>query len=98
MSFHLYNFLKKKQQVKLIDRLMSGAAVIHPLTALPQVYSIYSTQNVEGVSLLTWLGFMTLGIIFLAYGLVHKIKPFIITQALWFIIDFLVVIGVVLYR
>ncbi len=76
---------------------MSAAAIVHPLTALPQVYKIYSTQNVDGVSVLTWLGFMVLGGVFLAYGLVHKIKPFIVTQILWFIIDALIVIGIFMY-
>jgi MtN3 and saliva related transmembrane protein len=83
--------------VKWIDRAMAGAAVIHPLTALPQVIQIYTTQSAAGVSLLTWLMFMALGSIFLAYGIVHRIKPFIVTQILWFIVDFLVVIGVLLY-
>lgn len=76
---------------------MSGAAVVHPLTALPQVYMIYTTHDVGGISLWTWFGFMVLGLIFLAYGILHKIKPFIITQLLWFIIDFMVVIGTLLY-
>lgn len=76
---------------------MIVAAVLHPLTAIPQVYSIYSTHDVSGISLLTWLGFMLLGLVFLAYGILHKIKPFIVTQVLWFIVDFLIVIGVLLY-
>jgi uncharacterized protein with PQ loop repeat len=98
MPFHLYKHLNKKQQISIVDHLMSGAAVVHPLTALPQVYTIYATQNVEGVSLLTWFGFMTLGLVFLAYGIVHKMKPFIVTQILWFAIDLLIVVGVLLYR
>jgi uncharacterized protein with PQ loop repeat len=98
MPYHLHKYLHKKKEIAFVDRLMSAAAVIHPLTATPQVYSIYSTHNVSGVSLWTWLGFMTLGLIFLAYGILHKIKPFIVTQVLWFIVDFLIVTGVVLYR
>ena len=98
MPLYLYKHLAHKKEVKTIDHLMSVAAIIHPMTAIPQVYQIYSTQDVSGVSLWTWLGFMTLGLIFLAYGLVHKIKPFIVTQVLWFIVDFLVVIGILLYR
>ncbi len=77
---------------------MSVAAVLHPLSGTPQVYQIYATQDVSGISLLTWFGFMALGLIFLAYGIVHKIKPFIVTQLLWFIVDFLVVIGVMIYQ
>ncbi len=77
---------------------MSGAAVAHPLLAVPQVIQIYATQDVSGVSIWTWMGFMTLGVVFLAYGILHKIKPFIVTQILWFIIDFLIVFGVFLYN
>jgi MtN3 and saliva related transmembrane protein len=76
---------------------MSVAAVIHPLTATPQVIKIYQTQSAEGVSLMTWVLFMALGVVFLAYGIVHRIKPFIVTQVLWFIIDLLIVIGIFLY-
>jgi uncharacterized protein with PQ loop repeat len=88
----------KKRGRTFIDRAMSVAAVVHPLTATPQVVQIYRTHDVQGVSLLTWFGFMVLGIIFLSYGLLHRIKPFIVTQVLWFIMDFLVVAGVLLYR
>ena len=76
---------------------MSAAAIIHPLTAVPQVYTIFSTQDASGVSLWTWFGFMLLGLIFLAYGIVHNIKPFIVTQVLWFVVDFVIVIGILLY-
>ncbi len=82
----------------IIDRLVAIAAVVHPLMATPQIYTIYTDQNVEGVSLLTWLGFMIVGLIFLAYGLAHNIKPIIVTQILWFVVDLLVIIGIFLYR
>jgi uncharacterized protein with PQ loop repeat len=98
MPYHLQKYLNKKKGTAIVDRLMSAAAVVHPLTATPQVYTIYSTHNASGVSLWTWFGFMTLGLIFLAYGILHKIKPFIVTQVLWFIVDFSIVVGVILYH
>jgi len=73
------------------------AAILHPLSALPQVYIIYSTRDATGVSLLTWLFFMTIGLVFLVYGIAHRLKPFIFNQVLWFIVDFMVVAGVVMY-
>jgi uncharacterized protein with PQ loop repeat len=89
--------LSERPIIAVIDRLMMIASIVHPITALPQVIQIYDSQNASGVSLLTWLGFMTIGLIFLSYGIVHRLKPLIINQVLWFIVDFLVVIGVVLY-
>ena len=97
MPYYLQKYLSKKKQTALTDRLMSVAAVIHPLTATPQVYAIYTTHDVSGVSLWTWFGFMVIGLIFLLYGILHKIKPFIVTQILWFVVDFLIVLGVILY-
>ena len=88
---------KHPRAAHVIDELMMIASVVHPLSALPQVIQIYSTHNAHSVSLLTWLGFMVLGAIFLTYGVLHNIKPFIITQVLWFIMDGLVVTGVLLY-
>jgi uncharacterized protein with PQ loop repeat len=77
---------------------MSVAAIVHPMMGVPQVYQIYSTQDVAGISLFTWFGFMTLGLVFLLYGIVHRIRPLIVTQILWFIVDSLVVFGILLYR
>lgn len=81
----------------LVDKLMMVAATAHPLTALPQVIQIYSTQDVAGVSLQTWLGFMMIGSLYLYYGILHKLKPIILNQILWFIVDILVVAGVLIF-
>lgn len=74
------------------------AAVIHPLTALPQVYDIYTSHNVAGISLWTWIGFVVIGFVFLAYGITHRLKPIVLTQVLWFIVDLTVITGILLYR
>lgn len=97
MTIHLAKHLTKKQKLTVVDRLMYVASIINPLTAIPQIYEIYAQHNASGVSLLTWFGFMAFGLIFLSYGLAHKIKPFIITQLLWFVVDLIVVIGVLIY-
>lgn len=77
---------------------MMVVSVLYPLSALPQVWAIYHSHDVTGVSLLTWFLFMLAGVVFLSYGLAHRIKPLIVTQVLWFIVDILVVVGVLMYR
>lgn len=72
-------------------------AVIHPLSALPQVIEIFASKNATGVSLATWLLFMLIGIIFMLYAVAHRIKPMIINQFIWFVMDFLIVTGVLIY-
>jgi uncharacterized protein with PQ loop repeat len=80
-----------------IDHAMAAAAIVHPATAAPQVIQIYATHSSVGVAPLTWLSFMAIGTVFLAYGLLHKIKPMIVTQTLWFVIDAAILAGVALY-
>ncbi len=77
---------------------MLGAAVIHPFSSLPQIWKIYTTHDVTSLSLATWLGYSLIGIIFLSYALVHKIKPLILTQALWFGMDGAIILGILLFR
>ena len=76
---------------------MSVAAIAHPLMAVPQIIEVYSTQNVAGISLLTWVGWLVLGLIFLAYGIAHKLKPYIFMQILWLTVDSLMIIGILIY-
>jgi len=86
-----------KQDRTLIDRTMLLASIIYPLMVLPQIYHIYTTKDASGVSLTTWVGFILFGTIFLLYGISHRLKPYIITQILWFTVDLLVIVGILLY-
>ncbi len=90
--------VQKENSTKIIDQMMLVASIIHPLTATPQVYKIYATQSAAGVSLLTWLGFLILGLVFLTYGITHGLKPYVLAQVMWLTIDLLIVLGIVMYH
>ena len=83
----------RRRAARAIDNAMAAAAIVHPATAAPQVIKIYETHNAVGVAPLTWLSFMAMGTVFLAYGLLHMI----VTQVLWFVMDAVILTGVVLY-
>jgi uncharacterized protein with PQ loop repeat len=97
VTFHQLRHKKPTPTQRTIDNAMGVVSIIQPLTALPQAIDIYKTHDVSGVSLATWLGFMAIGVVFLAYGISHRIKPFIVNQILWFILDFSIVIGILIY-
>lgn len=69
----------KKRRIERVDKLMMAVALLHPLSGLPQIIDIYVHQNVTGISILTWIGFMIFGSIYLYYGILHKLKPVILT-------------------
>jgi uncharacterized protein with PQ loop repeat len=83
-----------KKRVELVALM---AAIVQPLITLPQIVTIYSNQSATDVSLLTWLGYLLFGVIFLVYGLVFKLRPIWVGQILWVTMQTLVVVGILLY-
>lgn len=95
---HLLHWhISKKRQLSLIDKAAVVLAFIYPLTGVPQVISVMNHGS-EGVSLLSWLGFAAFSAFFLVYATAHKIKPMIITNALWLVIDGLVITTVLVSK
>lgn len=97
MSFHLLNPRFNKADRRFIDRAMMLIATIQPITAIPQAVDIYANRSAGNVSLTTWLSFTMIGIVFTLYAVSHRIKPLIINQIIWFIVDGAIVIGILLY-
>ncbi|HVX58308.1 MAG TPA: hypothetical protein VG964_01060 [Candidatus Saccharimonadales bacterium] len=87
----------KKDDMRAIDRAMMFVSVLNPLVAIPQAVIIYTNQDATNVSLATWLSFMLVGIILTFYAVAHNIKPMIINQILWFIVDIAIIVGIVIY-
>ena len=104
-TLHRYNhqkaqktlIVKKVFKPKLIDRLVYLAAIVEPLFSLPQAYLIYHDKSAVSVSILAWLGFESMTLIWLWYGIVHKEKMILIYQGLFFVIDGAVLIGAIYY-
>jgi len=88
--FHLG--LKKKKRLTAFDAAASVMAIVYPLCALPQVLAVFRGR-VDGVSVASWLLFAAFSVFFLAYGLVHRVKPMIFTYGIWIGIDLLVAFG-----
>lgn len=85
------------KDTSLLYRLTLLAAVVQPLTTIPQVFKVYATQNVEGLSLVTWLGYALVGLVFLAYGIKYRLKPIALTQIIWFTLQMSIVAGILVY-
>jgi uncharacterized protein with PQ loop repeat len=64
---------------------------------IPQLTTIWIDKHVSGVSVITWIGFLLGSSFWLCYGVVHKEKPIILTNGLYVIIQFFIVLGLFLY-
>jgi uncharacterized protein with PQ loop repeat len=86
--------LSKKKRLTSFDKIIILAAFMYPLSGLPQVIEVFN-GHADGVSLLSWFGFIGFSALFLTYGLIHKIAPMIITNILWLAVDSLVIVGLI---
>jgi uncharacterized protein with PQ loop repeat len=89
--------IRKQAMPLLIDRLVYVAAIVEPLFSLPQSYQIYSDKSAVSTSILTWIGFEVMSLIWIWYAIIHKERTILIYQGLFFIIDGSVLIGAIYY-
>lgn len=79
---------------RYLDYAVYMMGIISPLMTFPQVFEIWQTKSAEGVSPLTWGTYFFSSIVWLAYGITHKEKPIILSNALYILIIFFILIGI----
>lgn len=87
----------RKQKREVLE-VAYFVAVVQPIMVLPQAVEIFKNHSAGQVSLLTWAMLLLFNAANLVYALVFNVKPIIINNAIWVIVDALVVIGILLYR
>jgi uncharacterized protein with PQ loop repeat len=81
----------------LIRRLAYLVGLVGPFTALPQVLSIWMTHQAIGISFWSSVGITAIAAFWLAYGLMLREGPIVLSSALWLVLDLAIVAGVVRY-
>jgi uncharacterized protein with PQ loop repeat len=84
---NLEQYPSANPRIKLLDDILLVVAVIGPLVTIPQIVQVFTTQDVRGLSSITWGLYALFNILWLIYGIVHKEKPLIITYALWLLMN-----------
>lgn len=90
--------LKNKEHKYIIDRVIMVTGLIGPLASIPQAVQIYSTQDAQGVSLITWGLFEVVNTTMLIYALVHRLPPLIISNVCWIFIQAVMIVGILMYQ
>ncbi len=78
----------------LVRRLAYIVGLVGPLTALPQVLSIWISHQATGVSLWSEVGFASIAFVWLAYGVILRQTPLVISSFLWVLLDLAIASGV----
>lgn len=93
---HLKKHNRKKPK-KALDQAVLFVAITEPLMTIPQIVQIYGSHD-TGVSVLTWALYLGASFVWLVYGLKTRNLPIIITDALWIIVETVVILGVISQR
>ena len=77
-----------------IRKLAYLVGFLGPLAALPQAISIWMTHQAAGVSFWSAAGITAVAGVWLAYGVVLRQGPIVLSSAFWMILDLAIVSGV----
>jgi uncharacterized protein with PQ loop repeat len=88
---------KRSPYIVFLDKMTFVIGVVGPFVVVPQIWSIFTTQSAEGVSLMTWLLMFIVTFPWVLYGLAHRDAAIITSFTLWEIANATVVVGVLLY-
>lgn len=81
----------------MIEKLAYLAGIANPIGTIPQAYEIWSQQDAAGVSLFTWLTYLGISVIMTFYGKIHQEKPLMLMYGALIMINFVVVMGILVY-
>jgi MtN3 and saliva related transmembrane protein len=81
------------------DRFMVVAGLISPIATIPQVIKVFAThsQHASGQSLITWLVYTVLALLWVIYGALKREMAIIAGNGLGVIMYGLVVIGILIH-
>lgn len=82
---------------RVLYKITMVVGIIGPLGNVPQIIKIYTTKNVGGVSILTWIISTIFDVPFILWGILRKDMPVFVTYFLWFLSNLIVVIGISIY-
>ena len=84
--------LSKKQTTKTVDTMAYVVGIGGNIAVLPQIIKAWQS-DAPGLAVLTWLLFIGIGFIWLAYAVIHKQKPLIVAQMVGIRCNIAVVLG-----
>jgi uncharacterized protein with PQ loop repeat len=90
--------LHKDHQSKYSNALVYFFATTTPLFMLPQAIEIFRSHHAVNVALLTWVFFLLADVVWIFYGVKHKLKPLVYCHILYFVVEAFIVAGIIIYR
>lgn len=88
----LHHKVTRKETTKTVDIMAYIVGVGGNIAVIPQIVKAWES-DAPGLAVSTWLLFSMIGLVWLAYAILHKQKPLIVAQAVSISVNMLVVSG-----
>lgn len=100
---HSSNLVKIKKTLgtkfsHAVEQFAMPLALYGSLATVPQVYEVLVKRQTSGVSVLTFILFLTGNLFWFSYGMIHKDKPIMASHLTTGILNFMIIAGVLLIR
>lgn len=77
-----------------VDRFAYLFGILAPIAALPQLITIWTQQDVTGVSMGTWASYLALSTFWSAYSIVHRQWPLILMYVSQWGLQIFIIVGI----
>lgn len=97
---HLYHNKSKHRHtawVSMFEKIIYVGAFVGPVMTIPQVAKIWVDKSANGVSVITWVGYLGGAVLWIIYGLLHKEKLIVATNISSGLLALIIVVGVLIY-
>jgi uncharacterized protein with PQ loop repeat len=78
---------------RALEGAVYAASLFGPIVTIPQIWLIFATGRTDGVSVVTWVGYVGVALVWAAYGVARGVKPLIFSNLLWAFVEILVIVG-----
>ncbi len=79
---------------KILEFMIYFVGLLGTILTIPQAYRIWTTHNVTGDAMVSWLALTLFTPFWILYGLLQKKRSLVMTYVVWFVINLIVVIGI----
>lgn len=88
---------KSPRSYPLVDGLALLVGFVQPIMTIPQILTVIQAGDASQISWITWLTYDIASIILLTYGIAHRLMPIIVAQALWLVVQTVMIVLTIIY-
>lgn len=81
----------------ILEFMIYFVGFLGTILALPQAYKIWVLKEIGGASIISWVALASFTPFWILYGIMHKKKSLVMTYVVWFLINLLVIVGIMIY-